>query len=218
VIDLIRLSFVLTLIACAAALLIAMTNAKTADRIALQQSAAEQQALRQIMPEGVAITAKQLQLPSENTTLEYWIGGTTDDTVYAFKIENRGYSSTITYLVCTSKDGVISGMAVLEQSETPGLGSRVQETLSKKYIWNGLLGPKEQTSPWFSDQFVGISINKPIAIEKTVGEWHGLSDKERLSLIEKNGITAITGSTISTRAVTNGLTAKAQRYLKAIRG
>ena len=71
---------------------------------------------------------------------------------------------------------------------------------------------------WFSDQFMGISINKPIAIEKTVGEWHGLSDKERLSLIEKNGITAITGSTISTRAVTNGLTAKAQLYLKAIRG
>lgn len=217
-IDLIRLSVVLTLISCGAALLIAVTNAKTIDRRMQQESAAQKSALEQVMPEGVTVTEKKFKPESESDSLSYWEGTSGSDTVYAFRVESRGYSSTIKYYVSTTVDGIIIGMTVLDQSETPGLGSRVQETISKKYIWNGLFSPREKTTPWFSEQFKGISITKPIVIEKTAGEWHGMSDQKRASLMEKNGITAITGSTISTRAVTSGLTERAQKYLKAIRG
>jgi electron transport complex protein RnfG len=213
-----RLSIVLTVISCAAALLIAVTNMKTQERIASQQSAAQQEALECIMPRGVTITEKKMIPPSESESVSYWVGIGDTDTVYAFKVGSRGYSSVINYLVCTTPDGIITGMTVLDQSETPGLGSRVQETISKKYIWNGFGGPKEKTAPWFSEQFRGISIDRPIAIEKNMGEWHQLGGEQRKTLIEKNGITAITGSTISTRAVTTGLGSKARMYLKAIRG
>ena len=216
-IELLRLSIVLTVISCGAALLIAVTNAKTKDRIAEQQDSALQAALEQMMPRGVRITEMNQNLPSEET-LVYWTGTTGSDTLYAFKVSNRGYSSTISILVCTTSEGVITGMIVLDQHETPGLGAREQETLSKRYIWNSLFGASEQIDPWFSEQFEGISICRPISIEKSIGEWHGLDEEKRRSLVEKNGITAITGSTISTRAVTNALTTKAQAYLKAVRG
>jgi len=218
VIDLIRLTVVLTLISCGASLLIAVTNAKTIDRRMQQEREAQQSALQQVMPKGITVTEKKFKLDSESDSIPYWQGTSGSDTVYAFRVESRGYSSTIKYYVSTTVDGTIIGMTVLDQSETPGLGSRVQETISKKYIWNGLLSPKEKTAPWFSEQFKGISINKPIEIEKGKGEWHSLSDATRTSLLKENGITAITGSTISTRAVTSGLTKKAQKYLKTIRG
>lgn len=209
---------VLTLISCVAALLIAFTNAKTKDRIARQRVVVQQEALLQIMPAGVTVAENKAPLSSANDTLTYWTGVAGSDTVYAFKVATRGYSSTINYMICTTAEGVITGMAVMEQNETPGLGARVQEVLSKRLIWNGLGGPKEKTASWFSEQFKGISINQPIAIDKTAGEWHGLDEKGRRRLKDKNGITAITGSTISTRAITNGLSTRAKTYLKAIRG
>lgn len=213
-----RLSIVLTVIACGAALLIAVTNMKTQDRIASQQIAAQQEALKRIMPEGVTITERKVALSPESDSVTYWTGCSATDTVYAFKVGSRGYSSVINYMVCTTPEGIITGMTVLDQSETPGLGSRVQETISKKYIWNGFGGPEEKTAPWFSEQFRGISINRPVAIEKAMGEWHLLGEQQRSKLTGKNGITAITGSTISTRAVISGLSSKAKVYLKAIRG
>lgn len=214
----IKMVVVLTVIACGASLLIAFTNSKTADRIEQQRRTAQQEALRVIMPEGVTVEERSVPLAAQRDPLEYWIATTETDTFYAFKVAGRGYSSTITCMVCVTVDGTIAGMTVLEQNETPGLGSRLQEVISKKYIWNGLFSPMEKVAPWFTAQFDGISIARPIVIDKGSGEWHKLESEERRTLIEKNGITAITGATISTRAVTNGLTTRAQEYLKAIRG
>jgi len=213
----IKMVVVLTVIACGASLLIAFTNSKTADRIEQQRRIAQQEALRVIMPEGVTVEERSVKPTGQRDPLEYWIATAETDTFYAFKMAARGYSSTITCMVCVTGEGTIVGMTVLEQNETPGLGSRLQEVISKKYIWNGLLSPKENIAPWFAAQFDGISINRPIVIDKGCGEWHKLDSEERRLLIDKNGITAITGATISTRAVTTGLSTRAQEYLKAIR-
>ncbi|MBN1308062.1 MAG: FMN-binding protein [Chitinispirillaceae bacterium] len=217
-IDLFKMIIVLTVISGVAALLVAVTNAKTKDRIADQDNRTQQEALKRIMPPGVTITEMKKYQPSSHDSLVYWTGTTGNDTVFAFKVSNRGYSSTISILVCTTAEGVITGMIVLDQHETPGLGAREQETISKRYIWNSLFGAKEQIDPWFSEQFEGISISRAITIEKSMGEWHSLNEEGRRLLREKNGVTAITGSTISTRAVTSALTAKAYAYLKAVKG
>ncbi len=217
VIDLLKMVVVLTVISCVAALLVAFTNSKTARRIVAQQEASQQEALQRIMPAGVSIERKTAPI-SPADSLTYWTGISGSDTVYAFRVSSRGYSSAINYMVCTTAEGIIEGMTVLDQNETPGLGTRMQEVISKKYFWNGLGGPKERSDPWFSEQFKGIDITHPIKIDKSVGEWHRLDEKERSSLRDHNSVTAITGSTISTRAVARGLTMKAQTYLKAIRG
>ena len=214
-IDIIKLSVVLTVISVIAALAIAATNVKTRDLILEQQRLAESNALQQIMPEGVKITEKsgQGQEPQQ-----YWVGTYGDETLYAFKIASRGYSSDINYFVSVTPEGIIKGMAVLEQGETPGLGSRVQEVISKKYVWNGLFGKKEAGSHWFTEQFSGINISQEINIDKSNGEWHKLDESQRQKLQSSNAITAITGSTISTRAVTRGLQTQARAYLNAIQG
>lgn len=213
-IDIIKLSFMLTLVSVAAAMLIAFTNAKTEDRIYEQQQLAQQNALRQVIPSSMKIIEQKGK--NSSCPQKYWIGVKGTDTVFVFKVTSKGYSSNITYFVGTDDSGSIEGMAILEQSETPGLGSRTQEVISDKYFWNGLFSKKESGTPWFTRQFKGLNLKKEIKIEKSVGEWHKLSSEEKEKLVSDNTITAITGSTISTQAVVNGVQNQARAYLKAI--
>ncbi len=55
---------------------------------------------------------------------------------YIFEASEYGYSSEIMLLVGMDADGAIRGVRILEQQETPGLGTKI-------------------TEPWFTDQFVG---------------------------------------------------------------
>lgn len=214
--DIIKLTVVLTIVSLTAALAIAFTNSKTKDRILEQNQIAEKSALQQIMPQNSEIT--EMHCSTAGCPSQYWIAKNENQTVYAFKISSRGYAGDILFLVSITEDGKLVGMNILEQSETPGLGARVSESISKKYVWNGLFGKKEEGLRWFTKQFEGIDINKAITIDKTAGEWHKLDDNKRSELLSQNSITAITGSTISTRAITNGLEKQARGYLNALQG
>jgi len=214
--DIVKLTVVLTIVSLTAALAIAFTNSKTKDRILEQKQIAEKSALQQIMPSNSEIT--EMHCSSSGCPSQYWIAKNEKQTVYAFKISSRGYAGNIQFLVSITEDGKVVGMNILEQSETPGLGARVSESISRKYIWNGLFGKKEEGLRWFTRQFEGIDITKAIKIDKTTGEWHKLDNKKRSELLSQNSITAITGSTISTRAITAGLEKQARAYLNALRG
>lgn len=215
-IDIIKLTVVLTLTGIAAALLISFTNSKTAAKIQAQQVQAQTAALQAIMPQGVVVT--ELKGAKAGEPSQYWMGVKDADTSYAFKLNSTGYSSTISYFVSVNAYGILEGMSVLEQNETPGLGTRMQEAISNNYIWNGLFKKKENVAPWFTEQFKGINILNPVSIEKSFGEWHKLRDDDRAKLLQKNAVTAITGATISTRAVVYGIESQAKAYLNAIKG
>ncbi len=218
--DIVKLTLVLTIVSLAAALAIAFTNSKTKDRILEQNQIAQNSALQQIMPQNSEIT--EMHSDSPGCPSQYWIAKNGNQTVYAFKISSRGYAGDIRFLVSIAEDGKVVGMNILEQSETPGLGARVSESISRKYVWNGLLdkvlGKKEEGIRWFTKQFEGIDVNKAITIDKTSGEWHKLDNNKRSELLSQNSITGITGSTISTRAITNGLEKQARAYLHALQG
>ncbi|MBN1603114.1 MAG: FMN-binding protein [Chitinispirillaceae bacterium] len=215
--DIIKLTVVLTLTGVVAALLIAFTNSKTEAKIRDQAIQAQTSALESIMTPGATIT-EVVGTTENGLPPQYWTGVNGSDTSYAFKTGSFGYSSTIVYLVCVSSDGTIQGMSILEQNETPGLGTRVQEIISNKYLWNGLFSKKEESSPWFTEQFKGVNIFKPVTIEKSSGEWHKMDKESREKLLQNNGVTAITGATISTRAVVSGIESQAKKYLNAIKG
>lgn len=214
--DIIKLTVVLTIVSITAALAITFTNSKTKDRIIEQQQDAQKSALEQILPKGSEIAEKQSTC--NKCPPQYWVVQHNGENIYAFNISSRGYSGDIKYLVSVTSAGKIVGLTILEQTETPGLGSRVQESISKKYIWNGLLGKKEEGIRWFTKQFEGIDITQNITIDKTTGEWHKIDDEQRAKLKDENKITSITGSTISTRAVTRGLENQARAYLNALQG
>ncbi len=214
--DIFRLTTVLVVISVIAAALLAFTFSKTRGAIEQQQERTQQEALADVLPQGSSVLGYR---GTGNQPSQYWVGIIEEDTVgYAFQISNRGYSGEITAMVGVRPDGTIIGLTILQQSETPGLGTRVQETVSQRSIWTGLFRPAEMLKPWFTEQFEGISILKPIGIDKSRGEWHALDEQTRQELGKKNNISAITGATISTRAVSTGLESQAAAYFRAIRG
>jgi RnfABCDGE-type electron transport complex G subunit len=192
---------------------IAFTHSKTADKIELRQREARAEALEAVFPEGVEIEAEEGESP---LPAKYWIATKDGEMVgYAFQASARGYSSTIEVMVGVAPDGEILGLTVLSQNETPGLGTRVAEVVSDKYLWNGLGAPKGDEKPWFTEQFEGLNVTEDIEISKT-REWHKAGAQEREQLKEENAITAITGATISTEAVTSAIERDVSRYARAL--
>ncbi len=212
-IDIIKLTVALMVISMVAGLAIGVANSKTKDKIAAQAQEAQKSALEAVFPEKVTIAEKKGKgdLPAK-----YWTASNEKGFVgYAFEVSSRGYAGDIKYMVGVNPNGDILGMTVLEQSETPGLGSRVQEVASSKYIWNPM-AKSEKVKPWFTEQFEGLSSLKPIQIEKSLGEWHKIDNSGREQLKQRNAVSAITGSTISTRAVTRGIEEKVSVYLNKL--
>lgn len=201
-------------ISMAAGLAIGFTNSKTKDKIAAQQELAQNSALEAVFPQKVKLEKKQGEgdLPEK-----YWVASNENGIVgYAFEVSSRGYAGDIKYMVGVSESGEVQGLSILEQSETPGLGSRVEEVASSKYIWNPL-GESEIKKPWFTEQFEGLSCLEPISIDKSAAEWHKLDKTAKEGLKEKNAVSAITGSTISTKAVVRGIEKEIAVYIKHLR-
>jgi Na+-translocating ferredoxin:NAD+ oxidoreductase subunit G len=134
-------------------------------------------------------------LPSANHFREegwYFKGYETEDSDepsgFAFPVRGEGYSSTIETMVGVSTgagagEPEISGIKIISQQETPGLGARIEEIPAARTLPDIILGRKsraaEEHEPWFQKQFRG----------KTAGE------------LETNGIDGVTGATITTEAV-----------------
>jgi len=98
---------------------------------------------------------------------------------YAFLAVGRGYGGTITILVGLENETTIKGIAVVSQSETPGLGARITESS-------------------FVDEFAGLNISE-VAVKRDGGQ-----------------IDALTGATISSRAVADAVRTTAMEKIKSL--
>ena len=117
-----------------------------------------------------------------------------------FIAEKSGYSSVLKTLVGLDNNNKIVGIVVLNQQETPGLGARMEELQSNKYIWT--FWKKEESNgnarPWFQEMFVGLD---PSKLNLTKGtEWKDLSDEKKKEYRDNSTITSLSGATISTDA------------------
>jgi len=123
----------------------------------------------------------------QNEGIAYFAGFRNPDTTgligYAYRSSAKGYSSTIQTLVGVDSAGSILAIQVLSQQETPGLGTRCQEIR------------RSETEPWWQAQFRGKRISE-IAVDKDNGI-----------------IRSITGATITSRAITDGIRKQVQGLL-----
>lgn len=211
--DMIKLIIVLTAVTALAGFAIGVANSKLADSIKKQEQESTQSAIGSVFPEGAAIDEIMGKAPLPDT---FWMATTNGElTGYAFKMSGSGYDAApIQFMVGVSPEGKILGITVLSHKETPGLGSRVTEVPSTKFIWYPVGGP-EKSKPWFTEQFEGLSAVTPIGIEKGA-EWHKLGRAARDVMKDKNAVTAITGSTITTAAFTRTIEQNVKAYLDAI--
>ena len=189
--DIIRYGVILALICLVAAGLLSGMNLITKDRILAQAQTEELGGLKEVMPE-----AASFEPVKEKDEVIYYIGKDADKktTGFVFKTSAKGYSSVIETMAGITPDGTITGIKVLNQNETPGLGARICEVKADKTIGEVLKGgkPAGPQKPWFQLQFTG----------KKIGNF--------------DEVQAITGATISSRAVIESVKKRAEEILKLV--
>ncbi|MFA5389314.1 MAG: RnfABCDGE type electron transport complex subunit G [Candidatus Omnitrophota bacterium] len=164
--NILKFAFILFFVNLIAASILASTYNATKGRIEEQIRLAQEQALKQVMPEKIADRTEAVE---KDSAIKYWKAFKGDNPQvrgYIFIAKKYGYSSVIETMVGVEKDGTITGLKVISHNETPGLGAKITE------------------SP-FLKQFINRDID-------------GLE-------LSKNGIHAITGATISSRALLDSI-------------
>ena len=188
--DMFKLGLNLLIISAVAALLLALTNSVTASTIAQRNEQANAEA-RKLVLESAQDFEQVKDVKTDNSkgvevSEIYEAKDASGNTVgYTLKVLPSGYGGTIELMVgIDSAKGQVSGINVVSNSETAGLGAK-------------------ETNPEFSDQYKG----KPL---------------EELSVL-KNGtpgdteIKAISGATITSTAVTNGVDAAIEVYNNSLK-
>ena len=172
-----RLPVILMLTIGIAAAALSFVNSKTKPFIERHKTETLQAVLLEALP--AAKNGKLVPVYDQNGNIDYYKGFAGTDTTqacgYIFSAAGFGYASTIVALVGVDSKGVIQGIQILEQTETPGLGTRIQEI---KY---------GESKPWFLAQFADLS-GEHLSLVKDGGANN-----------------SITGATISSRAVTESV-------------
>ncbi len=169
--EMVRYGLILAVICIIASGLLAGMNYLTRPRIIAQAQAQEQATLSELLPAAVSFTP----VKSGEETLCY--KGYNKDRQFAgvvFSASAKGYSSTIETMAGMTKEGKITAIKVVNQNETPGLGSKIAE-------------------PDFSSRFRAKNVT------------------------ELSQVQAITGATISSRALINSVAAKAKQLQELLK-
>ncbi|MFW6291346.1 MAG: FMN-binding protein [Spirochaetota bacterium] len=173
-----RMIVVLTAVMILSGLVLAATYSGLSTRIEANRAAALSRSLASIFA-GVAGEGAELafeELDVDGPTV--YRASTTDGSLlgYAVRVETQGYGGTITLLAGLSEDlETIIGIEIAEQVETPGLGGNITESEFKR-------------------QFAGLDAEEPVTYVKNIEPNK-----------DANEIQAISGATITSRAITSGI-------------
>lgn len=150
--EIIKIGAILFAITAAAALVLALMNSVTAPVIAKNQAEKQQKAMQLVLPAAAGFSDENLKTDDmpETVTAVY---ASTNDAGYAVMVSPTGYGGAISIAVGVSPEGEVTGVDIINQTETAGLGANC-------------------TKPEFKDQFVGktagITVTKSGAKENQV--------------------------------------------------
>jgi electron transport complex protein RnfG len=198
--DWIRFPLVLTIVAVISASALAGLQHVTKPVKERIQKGITEQALKVVMPK--ADSFEEVDATVDGKPFAYRIakGADGQSVGYVAIGAAEGYSSKIKVMVGATPEFEIAAIKVLYQKETPGLGDKIEEILSKKTWGTVITGTSPDESnlrPWFQTQFDGKSV--PVKVDKDGG-----------------AIEAITGATISSRAVCDAVDEAVENLKKAI--
>jgi electron transport complex protein RnfG len=164
--------------------MLAFVYAGTSKIIASRVAADQQAALKEIFPDADSFEpVENVTSPDPSVTIESAYlakrGGATAG--MALKLSRASYSGSIVLLVGVSVEKRITGVKIMEHSDTPGLGANAA---SPSYFVD------REKGITFYGQFVGKNISDPFTV--------------------KGDVVAITASTITSRAVTLAVKAAGQ--------
>ena len=179
-----KLSITLLGICLVVSLLLGLVNGITADKIAALQEQAKQESLQAVFPDAtfneIEIGEAQAAAAEEYGVELMYIYEVADGSGYAIEVGPSGFSGTIDMVVGINSDGTVAGISVISNTETAGIGTNV---CSDKPNKNGV---------GVLSQFVGMSATADNPFTVNSGS---------------NRVDAISGATVSTKAITSAVNA-----------
>ena len=179
--NMLKLGVILAAFAAAACVMLAFVYTGTAGIIAKRASDDQQAALKEVFPGADSFReVSGVAIPDGTATIlnAFEAVANNETAGLALELSCAGYSGPLRLIAGVSAGGFITGVKILEHSDTPGLGANAA---SPKYFVNKAEGTT------FYGQFAGKQINDPFEV--------------------KNDVVAITASTITSRAVTQAVKA-----------
>ena len=175
--QMIKLGLILAMYTIVGCVGLAFVYNSTSKTIAQRQEADLQAGLREVFPKATGFTPTDT-VKSTNPTIvfdaAYTANGPSGSLGIAVKVHGPSYGGPTTLIVGVSIDGTITGVKVLENKDTPGLGANAA---SPTYYVD------KASKTTFSGQFAGKKLTDGFVVKKDV--------------------IAITSATITSRAITN---------------
>jgi electron transport complex protein RnfG len=165
---------VYTIVGCVGLAFVYNSTSKT---IAQRQEADLQAGLREVFPKATGFTpTDKVKSANPNVVFDsaYTADGPSGSLGIAVKVQGPSYGGQTTLIVGVSTDGTITGVKVLENKDTPGLGANAA---SPTYYVD------KATKTTFPGQFAGKKLTDGFVVKKDV--------------------IAITSATITSRSITN---------------
>jgi len=172
----VKMIIVLTVIASLSGAILASWDSITKPKIEYHKLEALKAAISEVLP--TYDTYEELQI--DGKTLYIGVNkGESEPVGIAFKVEGSGFQGNISIMVGVDPSFMsITGLKVLGQIETPGLGTKI------------VVDPSNKTNPfWFPEQFGGVVLFPQIDVVKNTAPQ------------SSNEIQAISGATITSKAV-----------------
>ncbi|MCX8124311.1 MAG: FMN-binding protein [Spirochaetes bacterium] len=216
-VDIIKATIIISVIGFISAFSLSFMKKITQEPIIKQEQEKKLAALALVLPGYTIEQEKTVTIDNEPFT--YWSATKQENRIvkkaWAFLAHQPAYAGSIESVVGVDSLGTIIGFTILSQNETPGLGARCVEVVSNEtfidhFITKNVTNIEEVS--WFQQQFIGLNAGKPIAIVKK-GDWHKEMKDE---LLPNNAVTAITGATITTKAVTQSIEEGMKKLHKAL--
>ena len=173
--NMLKLGVILAIFATAACVMLAFVYTGTSAIIEQRQMADLQAAQKEIFPDADTFEpVTGIESPDASVTIEnaYKASRGGEPVGAVLRLSRASYGGPITILTGVSVDGIITGVKIMEHSDTPGLGANAA---SPSYFVD------RENKITFYGQFAGKSVHHPFEV--------------------KGDVAAITASTVTSRAV-----------------
>ncbi|MCE5193684.1 MAG: FMN-binding protein [Candidatus Cryosericum sp.] len=175
--QMIKLGLILAIYTTVGCVGLAFVYNSTSKTIAARQAADLQSALRDVFPSATRFTPTDKVVSSSSAVVfqsAYMAEGSSGPLGIAVQVQGSSYGGATVLLVGVSTDGTITGVKVIENKDTPGLGANAANP--SYYV-------DRATKTTFPGQFTGKKVTDPFIV--------------------KEDVIPITSATITSRAITN---------------
>lgn len=132
----IKNTLILFAITAVAGLFLSLVHSLTAEAITRQKILQKEKALAVVLPDVDFLEVENKSKENYPNVLSVFEAKTKDgeQAGYAFLVNGKGYGGVISVMVGVNKEGQLTGMDILNHSETPGLGAEADQEPFKSQI------------------------------------------------------------------------------------